>query len=275
MQKNQVFLSYAHDDLLRVRKMHGGLLKRGLNVWFDQVSLGPGPWKGQITKAIASSRYFVIALSNAALRKTGDDPGFLDEELNTAYQFAKDLSVTEFTIIPALLEDCDRGDHRLKSFQQYALYEGWEAHLDALAFAIGGRKLADVEAKDNRSEEEKRIAWLRSHAEAFHYAGDYERAIRLWDSILALEGDSVLPWHNKGNAFRRLGRYDEALAAYHKAISLDPGHLDTLYNMGNVLSDLDRYDEALAYYDRALAINAHDPGVLKRRQFILDKQNSA
>jgi tetratricopeptide (TPR) repeat protein len=273
--KDQVFLSYAHDDLSKVREMYDGLQKRGLNIWFDQVSLAPGPWRSQITKAIASSRYYVIALSNAALRKTGQDPGFLDEELDTAYQFAKDLPVKEFTIVPVLLEDCDRGDHRLKSFQQYALYEGWEAHLDALALAIGGHKLANIEEKDERSGDEKLIAGLKSRAETFHYAADYERAIRLWDTVLALEGDSVIPWHNKGNAFRRLGWYDEALNAYDKALSLDPKHLDTWYNKGNVLDDLSRYDEALPCYDRALTINPNDLGVMKRRQMILDKRNSA
>jgi hypothetical protein len=119
--RDQVFLSYARDDLPKVWEIYQGLKLRGLRIWFDQVSLGPGPWKNQILKAIASSRYYIIAVSNAALRKTGTDPGFLDEELDAAYQFAKDLPVKDFTIVPVLLEDCDRGDHRLKSFQQYAL----------------------------------------------------------------------------------------------------------------------------------------------------------
>jgi tetratricopeptide (TPR) repeat protein len=249
--------------------MYDGLKKRGLNLWFDQVNIEPGPWKPQIMKAIARSRYYLIALSDTALLKTGYDSGFLDEELNSAYQIAKEQPVKEFTIVPVLLENCDRGDHRLSSFQQYALYKGWEDHLDVLAVAIGGHKLLDRNARDDRTENEKLIAGLKSRAEAYHYAGDYELAIKLWDSVLILEGNSVKAWHNKGNALRRLYRYDEALGAYDKALSVqahDLDYVDTLYNKGRTLHELEKYAEAIAYYGRALSIKPDDIEILNRKQ---------
>lgn len=268
--RDQVFLSYAREDLPKVRELYQGLQSRGLKVWFDQVSIGPGRWKEQIVKAIASSRYYVITISNAALRKTGAEPGFLDQELDAAYQFAKDLPVKDFTIVPVLLEDCDRGDNRLKSFQQYALHEGWEAHLDALALAIGGHPAADLSAKDERSDNEKLIAGLKSRAEAFHYAGDYEGAIQLWDAVLVLEGDSSIAWHNKGNAFRRLARYDDALTAYEKSLSLNPRQPDTLYNKGNVLAERGRQKDAIKCFDQALALRPDDEAIKRRRQTLLE-----
>ena len=42
VDKPQVFLSYAHDDLVTVRKLHASLKERKVKVWFDKVDLGPG-----------------------------------------------------------------------------------------------------------------------------------------------------------------------------------------------------------------------------------------
>ena len=109
-KKPQVFLSYASENLDMVRKVYDGLVKRGLNVWFDKENLGPGKSKPQIERAIRGSRYFIIRLSNAAVKKTGDEPGFQDHELNEAYEIARNQPEQEFTIISIRLEDCPRGD---------------------------------------------------------------------------------------------------------------------------------------------------------------------
>jgi hypothetical protein len=61
--RDRVFLSYAHEDLDTVRRIHAGLKERQLNVWLDKVDLGPGRWKPAITKAIAQSRFFLICIS--------------------------------------------------------------------------------------------------------------------------------------------------------------------------------------------------------------------
>lgn len=267
--RDQVFLSYAREDLPKVREIYKGLQSRGLEVWFDQISLVPGPWRNQIVKAIESSRYYVIAISKAALKKTGDEPGFLDDELDSAYQFAKNRPVKDFTIVPVLLEGCDRGDYRLKILPAVCASRRLEAHLDALAVAIGGHPAGDMSAKDERSDNDKLIAGLKSRAEAFHYAGDYEPANRLWDAVLTLEGDSSIAWHNKGNAFRRLGRNADALTAYEKSLSLNPRQPDTLYNKGNVLAELGRQEELIMCFDQALSLSPGDEAIKRRRQTLL------
>ncbi len=88
---DRVFLSYAREDIDKVRDVYEGLKRRGVNVWFDEKDIVLGKrWKPQIEKAISRSRYFVICISEAALRKTGDErPGFQDEELNKAYNIAE------------------------------------------------------------------------------------------------------------------------------------------------------------------------------------------
>lgn len=105
--RERIFLSYARNDLDIVNRVYTGLKKRKLDVWFDKEDLKPGRWKTQIMKAIGRSRFFVICISNAALRKTGDKrPGFQDDELTRAYEIAIDQPEKQFTIVPVRLEDC-------------------------------------------------------------------------------------------------------------------------------------------------------------------------
>jgi hypothetical protein len=149
LEREYAFLSYAQENLKQVLKVYEGLKKRKVNVWIDRRNLGPGRWKPQILKAISRSKYFVICLSNAALKKTsGDKTGFQDEELQTAWEYAREQDERCFTIIPVRLEDCGRGDMRLSGWKQYDLFEDWEGVLDTMAVHLGGISLSDVAAID-------------------------------------------------------------------------------------------------------------------------------
>jgi len=263
MSNDQVFLSYASENLDMVRKVYEGLKKRNVNVWFDMERLGPGPpWKLQVKKAIVSSRYFVICISEAALKKTGDiSPGFQDEELQSAYEIAMAQPVTAFAIIPVRLEDCDRGDHRLSMYQQYDLFRDFEGVLDKLALHMGGESLADKTATDARSEEEKTVQVLLGKAMASWYAGDYEAALTLSHSATLLYPISVEAWLGYGICLAQLGRYGEALEVCNKIIGLKPDDVKAWIIKGSALSMLGCYKEALGAYDRAIELKPDDANV--------------
>ncbi len=214
---DRVFLSYAKEDIDKVKDVYEGLKKRGLKVWFGEEDLRLGGWKSQIEKAISKSRYFVICISQAALRKTGDEkPGYQDEELNRAYNIAEKQSDQDFAIIPIRLEECGRGDFRLSSFQQYDLFKDMEKHLDKLAVHLGGSSLSDSMAKDKRTEGEKTIEHLMSEAEAANFAAEYDRAIVILNSVLALKPDSTDALNNLGIAWGGKGEYDKAIEYFGK-----------------------------------------------------------
>ncbi len=216
---DRVFLSYAKEDIDKVRDVYEGLEKRGLNVWFDEKHLKPGPWKPQIKKAISGSRYFVICISEAALRKTGDEtPGFQDEELNFAYNIAENQSVQDFAIVPVRLEECGRGDSRINSFQQYDLFEDMEKHLDNLAVNLGGSSLSDSTAKDERTKDEKTIEHLMGKAEVADFAAEYDKAIAYLETVLTIKHDSTDALNNLGMAWDAKGKYDKAIEYYEKAL---------------------------------------------------------
>ncbi len=113
---NKVFLSYAREDLEKACLLRNDLVERNVNVWFDKNDLKPGKWQPQIRKAIVGSQYFLICLSEAAIRKLGDQPSYQDEELELAFDIAQAQDAHSFTIIPVRLEDCGRGDHRVAMF---------------------------------------------------------------------------------------------------------------------------------------------------------------
>lgn len=109
------------------------------------------------------------------------------EELDYAYDFATKQAETEFTIIPVHLENCDRGDHRLSIYQHFDLFEDWDGVLNQLAVQLGGYSLADKQATDERTEDEKMIERLHSRAYTLYQAGEYIKALQTWDVIAELE----------------------------------------------------------------------------------------
>jgi tetratricopeptide (TPR) repeat protein len=226
-EREFTFISYANEDLKLALKLYEGLKKRKVNVWFDKEDLKDGRWKPQIMKAINRSKNFVICLSNATLKKTsGEIPGFQDEELQYAYDIAKNQPEDKFTIVPVRLEDCDRGDHRISIFQQYDLFQDWKGVLDKLAVHLGGVSLSDTAAKDERTEDEKIIARLMGEGVTYYYSSEYEKALSMFEAAINIKPDFHDAWNGKGIVLHNLERYEEAIKAYDKAIEIKPDFRD-------------------------------------------------
>lgn len=253
-KKTTIFLSYAHENLDMVRRIDEGLQKRNLDIWFDKRCLKPGSWKKQIEKAIPKCSYFVICISDAALRKTGDEPGFQDDELQQAYEIARAQPEHSFAIVPVRLEDCGRGDHRLSPWQQYDLFDEFELGLDSLAIDLGGISIASHKIEDTRTDDDKLIQNIFNKAITFYFAGDFHHALILFDSIISIKPDSAEAWINKGNVLDDLNRKEEAISSYSKAVKIKPNSHEAWYNKGYTLDDLGRKQEAIRSYEKALEL---------------------
>jgi len=259
LEREFVFLSYAHEDLEKVRRVYEGLKERGLNVWFDKEDLKTEITLKTIERTIAHSKSYVFCLSNAALNKTSlENPGFVDEELHTAWRFAKEHVEKDFQFVVAKLEDCDRGDLRLSDHSQINLFPDLEKGLDELSIKLGGRSLSDPMAIDERTEEEKMLESMMGKGATFYYSGEYERALSIIEAIISIKPASHEAWSSKGAALGSLGRHDEALETYNKAIEIKPDFHEAWYNKGAALDSLGRPDEALEAYNRAIEIKPDD-----------------
>jgi tetratricopeptide (TPR) repeat protein len=73
-----------------------------------------------------------------------------------------------------------------------------------------------------------------------HYAiesmqtGSYDRALTLFDEILADQPDDPLVLTSRGHALKTMGRHDDAIASYRQAITTKPDHGDAWYGLANL-----------------------------------------
>ena len=171
-----------------------------INVWFDKEHLRPGAWKPQLRRAITRSRFFLICLSEAALKKTGDVPGFQDQELQWAYEIAANQDPAAFTIIPVRLEDCGRGDHRTSQWQQVDLFPERDGGLKRLNDWLGGtcEEVSAGEPLSEQSEHEQLVDGLLGKAAVFYYADDYPKALKTLEAITTIEERALLAWAKQG-----------------------------------------------------------------------------
>ncbi len=255
---NLTFLSYAHDDLDKVRKVYEGLKKRGVNPWLDKNDMTKGKWKPQINQAIANSKYFIVCLSDIAISKMRASKGIQKDEFSYAYYLAMNLPEDALYILPVRLEDCDRGDHRFQMYQQYDLFPDLEKGLDKLAVDIGGVSLSDARARDERTEDEKMVSRLRNKAILFYMSRNKDKALSCFEAVTTIKPDYDEVWSNKGMILRELGRHKEAIQAYDKAIEIKPDSYEAWNNKGAVLNDLGRYEEALIAHKKTAEINPED-----------------
>jgi len=294
---HKVFLSYAREDEAIVTRLYESLTARGLEVWFDKVSLKAGRWRPQILRAISQSRYFIACLSHAALRRLERAPGFQDHELTTAYEIAMAQSEDRFAIVPVRLEDTGRGDHRISVFQQFDLFGDEQSALDRLArfleapratagptptaspaadsvlrAAIYGKMKIAFETKEFSkaltllaAAEElggETYETLNDRAAVLWFLGKPMDALSAIDQAIAIRSDKPLMWINRGNILRDLGKLIESLDCYTKAMSLDPHDTAGLLNSSSILLELGQHAQALEQLNQLIrldpkAVNAY------------------
>lgn len=83
-------------------------------------------------------------------------------------------------------------------------------------------------------------------------AKEYEKAMEIFEKVIASNHDIPEAWNNMGVALYGQGKIDEAIECYNKSLALDPGNLDALRNKAFLLRSQMRLEEALQIYDTVL-----------------------
>jgi tetratricopeptide (TPR) repeat protein len=84
--------------------------------------------------------------------------------------------------------------------------------------------------------------------------GEKQRAITLYQEILALDPDYAAAYINLGTIFFHMRQYGRAEELYRQATVADPGYVLAFFDLGNVLDELERSDESIAAYQQAVAL---------------------
>ena len=109
------------------------------------------------------------------------------------------------------------------------------------------------------SQETLARAWeLLQDAYQAQMEGDYERAVELYESSIAMhptaEAHTFLGW-----TYHFQGKLDEAISECKKAIEVDPEFGNPYNDIGAYLIELGRPDEAIAWLERAIEAQRYEP----------------
>lgn len=85
-------------------------------------------------------------------------------------------------------------------------------------------------------------------------AGEKQRAIRLYEEILAIDPHYAAAFINLGTIYFHQRQYARAEELYRRATEADPGYILAFFDLGNVLDELERLDESIAAYRHAVAL---------------------
>jgi len=86
-------------------------------------------------------------------------------------------------------------------------------------------------------------------------SGDKQRAIALYEEILAIDPDYAAACINLGTIYFHLRQFTRAEELYRHATVADPNYVLAYFDLGNVLDELERLDESIAAYCKAVALS--------------------
>lgn len=85
-------------------------------------------------------------------------------------------------------------------------------------------------------------------------AGDRQKAIQLYEQIVAADPSYAAAFINLGTIYFHLRQYGRAEELYRRATEVDPDYVLAFFDLGNVLDELERPEESIAAYEQAVAL---------------------
>lgn len=88
-------------------------------------------------------------------------------------------------------------------------------------------------------------------------AGDKQKAIQLYQSIVQADPTYAAAYINMGTLYFHLKQFERAEELYRRATEADPSYVLAFFDLGNVLDELDRLDESIEAYLHATTLAPH------------------
>ncbi|MCQ3939093.1 MAG: hypothetical protein DPW18_18920 [Chloroflexi bacterium] len=130
-----VFLCYAKEDELRVRKLYEQLKEEvWIRPWFNKEDILPGQnWEYEIEKALKKAHSIIVFLSKKSTKKES----FLQKEIKIALEVADEKTPDTIFILPLRLDNCDVPPN-LRKFQYHDYFVDG-AEYEKILKALKGR----------------------------------------------------------------------------------------------------------------------------------------
>lgn len=132
---------------------------------------------------------------------------------------------------------------------------------------FGALKVAPDEASAKAIEDRIWAIWIASGSDTCNLLmsrvrvatddKDYDLAIKLLDSVIALKPDYVEAWNRRATVYYLKQDYAHAIADIGEVLAREPRHFGALSGLGIILQDLGDDKDALTAYRKALAIDPH------------------
>jgi hypothetical protein len=129
----RVFIGYASEDLVRVRRLARELRAAGMRPWLDREQLLPGQnWPRAIERAIESADFAIQCFSpNSNSRRS-----YFHNELRLVLDTASRVPLEEVFFLPVRLDECHVPARVANQFQYVDLYPDWKRGIAALIDVI-------------------------------------------------------------------------------------------------------------------------------------------
>jgi len=134
-QTKKVFLCHAKEDVDNVKKLYEKLKKNGFSPWLDEIDILPGQnWNYEIQKAINSSDFIIICLSEISVDKIG----YVNKEIKWALERQDEMPHSSIFLIPVKFDECELPD-LLSTFQSvnFFIKGGFDRLLKSLEHQTG------------------------------------------------------------------------------------------------------------------------------------------
>jgi len=125
-------------------------------------------------------------------------------------------------------------------------HDGARFSYAAVLFRLQKGVEALVQIERLRDQGPKDPAYRNLMAACLALVGDYERAIALYEGLLAEYGRQPTIWLNYGHALRTVGRYQDTVSAFRRCIAMAPGLGEAYWSLANLKTAVFSPDEHAA-----------------------------
>lgn len=175
--RTTVFISYAREDRRHAERLYADLRLGSIDVWLDTRSLKPGQdWKREIRRAIRSSAYVVLLLSEYSVTKRG----FVQAEVKEAIEESRSIPTGDVFILPVRLADVRPADDELLDLNWVDLFPSYEKGLARILETLQNVRIAPLEYGTSITRSPVEYAYYRSFEE---YVRDFLEKLPLSSSL--------------------------------------------------------------------------------------------